>query len=344
MSRTEYQEGILPDQKQPAEQRKESKWRIKKGEIMRDLLGISSNRRKVMRKRNMPRKYISKCEVPKISNQGENLKSSSQADNNEDSLGNLTEIPNQNSGLRRSSQENSWNHMEGLIPRMEDQGGLSRQSNQGDMVRRSQRTSIQVDKKRRASQGESIKRINQEDMLRRSSQGDILKRSNQRRRSSLEDVIRISNQEYMLRRSSQGDMLRISNLGYQMRRSSQGDMHMNMMTRRSSKGNKERRTINGVLIRQTSQGDMIRRIRQLNINRRPSQYEAAQKPGNADILKRSDKKFSVANAVAVIGVTKALLVGTIKWNETNSFDYSSYPQVFCPKINTIKILEMTFAL
>ena len=71
----------------------------------------------------------------------------------------------------------------------------------------------------------------------------------------------------------------------------------------------ERRTLNGVLIKQSSKGDLLKRIKQLDIERRPSEYEPHQKQSKANILKRANKKYSVANAVAVIGVTKALLIG-----------------------------------
>ena len=51
-----------------------------------------------------------------------------------------------------------------------------------------------------------------------------------------------------------------------------------------------------------SQGDILRR---------QSQGSTLQKQSQADILKRSSKKNSVANAVAVIWMTEALLVGNV---------------------------------
>jgi hypothetical protein len=77
-------------------------------------------------------------------------------------------------------------------------------------------------------------------------------------------------------------------------------MDMEDKTRRESQGDALRRQSQGDVLRRPSQGDMLRR---------PSQSAVSQKQCQGDILKRSNKKYSVANAVAVIGVTKALLVG-----------------------------------
>ena len=61
--------------------------------------------------------------------------------------------------------------------------------------------------------------------------------------------------------------------------------------------------------RRKSQWDVPRKYSQGEAKRRSSQTAASPKNANCDILKRSNKKYSVANAVAVIGVTKALLIG-----------------------------------
>ena len=65
------------------------------------------------------------------------------------------------------------------------------------------------------------------------------------------------------------------------------------------------------ILRKQTQGDILwtRRQSQGVLLRRPSQSITSQKQSKGDILKRSNKKHSVANAVAVIGVTEALIVG-----------------------------------
>ena len=62
-------------------------------------------------------------------------------------------------------------------------------------------------------------------------------------------------------------------------------------------------------LRRQSQGDALHSPSPGDLLGRPSQSSQPQTPKKADILKRANKKFSVANAVAVVGVTKALLVG-----------------------------------
>ena len=71
----------------------------------------------------------------------------------------------------------------------------------------------------------------------------------------------------------------------------------------------ERRQSQSAVLRRQSQGDALRRPSTGDLLRRASHSTKAEPPNKADILKRSNKKFSVANAVAVVGVTKALLVG-----------------------------------
>ena len=63
--------------------------------------------------------------------------------------------------------------------------------------------------------------------------------------------------------------------------------------------------------RRKSQWDVPRKYSRSETERRASILAATQKPGKSDIMERSNKKHSVANAVAVIGVTEALLIGSI---------------------------------
>ena len=159
-------------------------------------------------------------------------------------------------------------------------------------------------------------------MIRKSSQGELP------RKSILID---------MLRRSSQGDMPKSIPKDI-LRRSSQGDMpiKLNQGFMMQSKGViLERRTLNGVLIRQTSNGDLLKRIKQLDGKGKPSKPFASGGQSKANILKRADQEYSVANAVAVIGVTNALLVG--KTNVKIDHQVTFYLQVFFQKTNVSKI-------
>ena len=176
----------------------------------------------------------------------------------------------------------------------------------------------------RKSSQEMLRRLSNKDMVRRSSQGELP------RKSILID---------MLRRSSQGDMPKSIPKDI-LRRSSQEDMPIKLnqgfMMQRSSKGViLERRTLNGVLIRQTSNGDLLKRIKQLDGKGKPSKPFASRGQSKANILKRADQEYSVANAVAVIGVTNALLVG--KTNVKIDHQVTFYLQVFFQKTNVSKI-------
>ena len=74
------------------------------------------------------------------------------------------------------------------------------------------------------------------------------------------------------------------------------------------------------LTRRQSQAAVLRRESQAfnSLNkqsqaalRRESQGNSLSKQSQADILKRTTKKNSIANAVAVVGITEALLVGNV---------------------------------
>ena len=69
-----------------------------------------------------------------------------------------------------------------------------------------------------------------------------------------------------------------------------------------------RRQSQAAVLRKQSQGDILRRQSQAAVLRRESDI---QKQSQADILKRTTKKNSIANAVAVVGITEALLVGNV---------------------------------
>ena len=63
-------------------------------------------------------------------------------------------------------------------------------------------------------------------------------------------------------------------------------------------------------LRRESQGNSLNKQSQAVV-RRESQGNTLNKQSQADILKRTTKKNSIANAVAVVGITEALLVGNV---------------------------------
>ena len=89
------------------------------------------------------------------------------------------------------------------------------------------------------------------------------------------------------------------------------------MTRMQSQAAVEKRKDHGDVL------DVLRRKSQGVILRKQSQEEELRRQSQGDILKRATKKNSVANAVAVIGVTEALLLGKIAWIDVNVLTLST---------------------
>ena len=102
-------------------------------------------------------------------------------------------------------------------------------------------------------------------------------------------------------------------------------------TRRQSQGE----NLEGFNIyRRKSQWDIPRSYSVGKAVRRGSLAVSSQKQPNCDILVRTNKKNSVANAVAVIGVTKALLIGLLSRDKNEEEDLYSLISSNTDLVNT----------